>query len=152
MGNFGSFIWVAIMVLALIMEVNTAALVAIWFVPAALVSMILAFFEVPFDVQVVLFLVLSILFILVFWKVFKKKGFIKPIATNADSVIGENAVVVEAIDNLSYKGQVIVKGRCWSARSAKENEKYDEMEVLKVVAIEGVTLIVQKENQKEKEN
>ena len=76
------FFWIAVIVLSVFAEVNTASLVAIWFMPSALVVAILAFFKVPIYVQVLVFVVLSALFI-IFSKailkqitktIYKKKG------------------------------------------------------------------------------
>ena len=41
------YFWIVVLVLALAAEALTADLVAVWFFPAALVSMVLAFFSVP---------------------------------------------------------------------------------------------------------
>lgn len=152
MEEYLPYIWLGIIMVSFIVEANTAALVAIWFVPAALFSMTLSFFDVPIVVQMLVFLLLSAFFIFLSFKIFKRKEFVKPIATNADSVIGENAVVIEAIDNLSYTGQVKVRGQVWTARSYDENVKYDKGEILNVIAIEGVKLIVKKENNQEERN
>ena len=146
MENYLPYVWAAVIVFALIVEANTAALVAIWFIPAALVSMALAFFNVSIAIQIPVFLVLSVVFIILFLKTSKKRQAIRHTPTNADSVIGDVAVVVEPIDNLLYKGQVKVNGQIWSACSSDENEKYQKDEIVKVVAIEGVKLVVKKEN------
>ncbi len=145
MENFLPYIWMGVILAALVVEANTAALVSIWFIPGAIISMILAYFGVPVYVQVIVFLVLSAIFLLFSWKIFKKTKFVKPVATNVDSLIGENAIVIEPIDNLAFKGQVKVRGQVWTARSYQEEEKYDKGEILEVVAIEGVKLIVKKE-------
>ena len=145
-----AFIWLGIVMTAFIVEASTSALVAIWFVPAALISMTLSFFSVPLPVQIIVFLTLSGLFIFISFKFLKQKIETEKIATNVDSIIGENAVVIEEIDNLAYKGQVKVRGQVWTARSYDENVKYDKDDVLKIIAIEGVKVIVKKEEDKEK--
>ena len=55
--------WLAVVVIAIIVEVIVPGLVSIWFVPSALVAMVLAFFSVPVIIQVAVFLVSSGLFI-----------------------------------------------------------------------------------------
>ena len=140
------FLWLAIILGSFVVEANTAALVSIWFAPAALISMTLGCFGVPLPIQLIVFLLLSLVFILISFKFLRKKIKGRKTATNADSLIGENAVVIENINNLACTGQVRVKGQVWTARSSKEEVKYDKEEILKVIAIEGVKLIVEKEN------
>ena len=139
------YIWLGIIVLAVIVEACTFTLVSIWFVPGALVSMILAFIPgMPLWVEIVVFLVMTLLF-LVFLKPVADKLLIgKRTPTNADSVIGEEAVVIERIDNLNAKGQVKVRGQVWTARASDKNITYEIGEVLHVIAIEGVKLICKK--------
>ena len=71
---------------------------------------------------------------------------LKPVATNADTVIGLDAVVLEPINNLEAKGQVKFRGQIWSARSADESVTYAEGEIVRVLSIEGVKLICEKKN------
>ena len=42
--------------------------------------------------------------------------------TNLDRLIGETAVVVEAINNVTGAGQVKIQGNYWSARSSDGSE------------------------------
>ncbi|MBQ8321994.1 MAG: NfeD family protein [Clostridia bacterium] len=61
-----------------------------------------------------------------------------------ESVIGEKCVVTEKIDNYAGCGQVKINGQLWSARSAYENDVFEEGDQLSIVAIEGVKLICKK--------
>jgi membrane protein implicated in regulation of membrane protease activity len=139
------YIWLGVLVLAVILEAFTFALVSVWFVPGALVSMILAFIPgVPLWVQIVVFLTLTLV-LMIFLKPIADKILIgKRVATNADAVIGEMAVVTEPINNIEAKGQVKVKGQIWSARASDQNTTYEIGEILNVIAIEGVKLICKK--------
>ena len=62
-------------------------------------------------------------------------------ATNADMVIGKEAHVTEAINNLKGTGAVRCMGKEWSARS-ENGEEIGEGEIVIAVKIEGVKLIV----------
>ena len=64
------------------------------------------------------------------------------VKTNAESLVGRQAIVVSEIDNLQGIGQVTVGGQEWSARSLNENLKLPVGMVVEVVAINGVKLIV----------
>jgi membrane protein implicated in regulation of membrane protease activity len=66
------------------------------------------------------------------------------VATNADSLIGQEAVVTQKIDNLHSTGAVKINGQEWTARSVVQEHVIDVDEVVMVRAIEGVKLIVGK--------
>ncbi len=135
------FVWLFIIVAAIVLEASTVSLVSIWFIPSACVSMILALCDVKVWIQLTVFFALFFLLMLILKPVFKKNMGIKIVPTNADTLIGMQAVVTEQIDNLHAKGQVKVRGQVWTARSANENIIYEADEVVTVVAIEGVKLI-----------
>lgn len=135
------FVWLFVIVAAIVVEASTVSLVSIWFVPSACISMILALCEVKLWIQLIVFFAVFLLLMICLKPVFKKNMGLKIVPTNADTLIGMQAVVVEPIDNLHAKGQVKVRGQVWTARSACENIIYETDEVVTVVAIEGVKLI-----------
>ncbi len=138
------WLWIGVIALAIVVEVLTDQLVSIWFVPAGIVSTILAFCKVHIVWQVLVFLLVSAAGI-VFAKIFLPK--ISPrenTKTNIDAIIGERCIVTEKIDNFAGCGQVKIKGQIWSARGVGEDDIYDEGEILNVVAIEGVKVICKK--------
>lgn len=144
MDNVLPFVWLGIVVLSVVVEISTVSLVSIWFMPSALIAMILAFCGVPLWIQILVFLVLSIVCIFLMKPLSKKLFGVKHVATNADSVIGEEAIVIEDINNLEARGQVKVRGQVWTARAADKDAVYARGEVLNVIAIEGVKLICKK--------
>ncbi len=138
------WMWVAVIIIAIIVEILTDQLLSIWFVPGAIVSVVLDFFSVDIIIQVLVFLVISVVGIVVarlFLKKFKCPGDSK---TNINAIIGERCVVTERIDNYAGCGQARVNGQIWSARGAYENDCFEVGEVLDIVAIEGVKLICKK--------
>ena len=64
--------------------------------------------------------------------------------TNADSLIGKEAVVTERIDNLQSTGAAQVNGQIWTARSVNPAHVIEKDEIVMIRAIEGVKLIVGK--------
>jgi len=136
--------WLAFIVFAVIAEAASAALISVWFIPGAIVALILSLFDVPLWVQFIVFGVTSVL-LLVFTRKFVKrflKG--KGERTNADAVIGQKAVVTERVSNIEETGAVKVMGKEWSARS-QNDEVYDVGDVVTVKEISGVKLICNKE-------
>ena len=138
------YLWVAIMVAAIAIEVATTGLVAIWFLPAAFVSLLLAIFHLPWPVQIVAFVLISLACVIFARPLITRRS--RTVATNVDALIGERVVVTERIDNLAGQGQVKLtrNNQGWSARSISDEVNYEEGEILRVVAIEGVKLICQK--------
>ena len=138
------WIWIAVIVLAFVVELLTDQLISIWFVPGAIIATILDFCEVDVLWQVLVVLVIAALGI-VFAKTFlSKKLNSSVVKTNIDAIIGERCVVTEKIDNYVGCGQVKVKGQIWSARGVGEDDVFESGEVLHVVAIEGVKVICRK--------
>lgn len=138
------YLWLGVLICAIVVEVITAGLVSVWFVPAALVAMVLALFEVPLYLQIIVFLGLSLIFIVLSRTIWKKYTSIKPLEpTNTDVLLGEVAVVTEEIDNINSLGEVKVNGQRWSARSVN-GERIELGEKVKVLSIEGVKVICEK--------
>jgi len=139
------WIWIAILVLAIIIELLTDQLISIWFVPGAIVSTILDFSGAYWVWQIVVFFLVSIAGIIL-GKTVLVKYFpaAKDTKTNIQAIIGEKCIVTEKIDNFAGCGQVKVNGQIWSARSVSEDESFEEGEILSIVAIEGVKLICKK--------
>ena len=132
--------WTALLVLAVIAEASTTALIAVWFIPGALLALIFSALNFPLWTQMLAFFLsgLGILFRVAFReKLFKQKNIV---ATNADAVIGKKAVVTDRIDNISSQGAVKVGPSVWTARSV-DGSVIEEGTVVEVVAIEGVKLI-----------
>ena len=135
------FIWLFVLVAAIVIEASTVSLVSLWFVPSACIAMILSLCEVKLWIQLVVFFAVFLLLMIILRPVFKKNMGLKIVPTNADTLIGTQAVVIEQIDNLQAKGQVKVRGQIWTARSADGNLIYETGAVVTVLAIEGVKLI-----------
>ncbi len=143
------YFWLAILIIAIVAEVMTAGLVSIWFVPAALVAMVLAFFSVPLYLQIVVFLGLSLILIILSRTLWKKYTAVKPLeVTNTDALIGKSAIVTERIDNINALGEIKVNGQRWSAKSADGGD-IEVGTAVKVLSIEGVKIICEKINKGE---
>lgn len=136
-------VWLAVLVLLVIIELLTMGLTTIWFAGGALVATLAALLGAPVIVQVLLFLVISVL-LLFFTRPIAVKYFNKDrVRTNAESLIGRQAIVISEIDNLQGIGQVNVGGVEWSARSSQDDVTLPVGAVAVVLAINGVKLIVE---------
>ena len=137
-------IWLVILIALLVIEVITLGLSTIWFAGGALASFIAALAGANVAVQVVLFLAVSIILLLFTRPVVMKYLNRNKTATNADSLIGEQAVVTQTINNLMSRGEVFINGMAWTARSGREDEVIEKDTVVRILRIDGVKLIVER--------
>lgn len=134
--------WLVLMLILILAEIATMGLTTIWFAAAALVCGICAGFGMPFLPQMIIFIVISLVLIL-FTRPIAMKYFNRDrVKTNAESLIGKQAIVTTQIDNLRATGQVTVSGQEWTARSSEDGAIIPQGAVTEVLAINGVKLIV----------
>ena len=139
--------WLIMFVVFLVIEILTLGLTTIWFAGGAVVSFILALLDVGLPIQIIAFLIVSIVLLIL----------TRPIAlrffnqnrekTNAESLIGQKAVVLETIDSLHGVGRVEINGMEWSAKTEDMNAIIEQGNVVSVQGIQGVKLIVKKEEE-----
>ena len=134
-------IWLIVLVVTLAVEALTAGLVTIWFSAGAVAALISSYLGISFVYQIIIFIAVSALALVVTRPLVKSKIVKKAVKTNADLVIGEKALVIEAIEPIEGKGQVKVGGKIWSAKSTS-SEKIEKDELVTIERIEGVHLIV----------
>ena len=140
--------WLVALVLFILIEIATMGLTTIWFAGGALVAVIASALGLPLVVQIVLFFAVSFV-LLYFTRPMAVKYFNKDrVKTNAESLVGRQAIVISEIDNLQGIGQVTVNGQEWSARNVRGDERLSVGSVVFIRAISGVKLIVEeKKNQ-----
>lgn len=135
--------WLIVLVVLVVIELLTMGLTTIWFAGGALVATIAAVFGTPLMVQVILFLVVSGVLI-IFTRPLAVRYFNKDrVRTNAESLVGRQAIVISEIDNLQGIGQVNVGGMEWSARTRIDGVRLPVGTVTTILGINGVKLIVE---------
>ncbi len=139
------YVWLAVFVLSILVEVATAGLASIWFAGGAFVAFLLALLDVSPVWQVIAFVVISLL-LLVFTRPLARKYINrKAEKTNVlDSIIGRTAIVTEEINNILATGKVTVDGMPWTARSAVAEEVIPVGTEVTVVSLTGVKCIVRR--------
>ena len=136
-------LWIVVLVAAIAMEAATMGLTTIWFAGGALIAMILELLGGGIPLQVIGFLIVSLI-LLFFTRPIAVKYFNKGREkTNLDSVIGKTAVVTLPIHNLKETGQVVLDGKEWTARSNDASKQIEKDTLVKVISIKGVKLIVE---------
>ena len=134
--------WLVLLILMIVIEVLTLGLTTIWFAGGALVAVIASLLGAPVWLQIILFFAVSLL-LLFFTRPVAVKYFNRDrVKTNVESMVGRQAIVVSEIDNIQGIGQVTVGGQEWTARSSDQKVRIPAGAVVKVVAINGVKLIV----------
>lgn len=136
-------IWLVLLVILILIEIATLGLTTIWFAGGAFVAAIAAMFGAPGYVQVILFVLVSCV-LLIFTRPIAVKYFNKDrIKTNAESLVGMQAIVVSEIDNLQGIGRVTINGVEWMGRSTEQSKKLPVGAVVIIRAIDGAKLIVE---------
>lgn len=135
-------IWAVAIVVFLVIEALTVGIASIWFALGSICALIAALLGAPEWLQVVWFVVISVVTLVFTRPMVKKYVHSKRQPTNADRVIGMKATVREEINNLAAKGSVMADGKEWTARSSG-GETIASGSVVRVIAIEGVKLIVE---------
>ncbi len=140
------WIWLAVIILAGILEAGTMQLVSIWFIGGGFVALIVAMLGGPLWLQLILFSLCSVVLLAFARSILKDKLQVGKNKTNADSLVGKICIVDEPIDNIRFEGSIRINGLVWTARSANDSVTIKKGERVEVTDIQGVKLIVKKEN------
>ena len=134
------YIWLALTIVFVVIEVATTDIASIWFAAGALVATIIAWIAPDTLVlQAVAFAVVTVV-TMYFTKPLLTKYITKKTPTNMDMYIGKNAQVQTDITP-DKPGRALIGGLSWQAKS---NEVINSGEMCRIVQIEGVSLIVEK--------
>lgn len=140
-------IWLIIFVACIVIEIISMGLTTIWFAGGALIAAVAAVLGFPLWVQIVLFVLISLV-LLYFTRPIAVKYFNKDrVKTNAESLVGKQAIVISEIDNLQGIGQVTVEGKEWTARTITDGVTLPTGSVVVIRAISGVKLMVEEKPQ-----
>lgn len=138
-------LWLIIAGACLIAEVFTVGFLLFFPGIGAIIAFIAALLGATFTLQVIIFVISTILLIIfirpIIAKMFKRKT---PTPMNSESLIGKTGFVLKQIEG-DKKGQVKVAGEIWSA-VCKEDQVIEEDSKIIVKEIKGVKLFVDKLN------
>lgn len=136
-------VWAVVLVVSIIVEAATLALVSIWFGVGSLFALVLAYYGFSFYVQISVFLFISFLSLYLFIGKRDTVFNIKREATNLDQVIGDTGIVRKEIKKHDH-GIVYVQGKEWTAIS-RDGETFEVGDEVVIEEIEGIKLVVKKE-------
>jgi membrane protein implicated in regulation of membrane protease activity len=143
--NYWVAFWVVVALGLLGLEAMSMALVGAYFAFGGLAAAIAASFDAALWIQVVVFAVVSVLGLALTRRPLKAALRSVPLVpSNAPAIVGRRGVITIAIPaGTGARGQVRIGTEQWSARPADENRGIDVGTTVEVVALEGVTALVQ---------
>ena len=115
-----SICWLAVFVLLIVIELATMGLTTIWFAGGAVAGFIASMLGANVVIQAVVFFVVSIV-LLIFTRPFAVRYInSNKTKTNIDGLIGQEALVLEEINNIRETGCARLEGKEWTARSVDD--------------------------------
>lgn len=136
-----SIVWLVLMLVFLIAEGATAAMVSLWFVLGSLAALIVSLLGGEVWLQVVVFFLVSAVSLGLLRPLTRK--FVNPriTSTNVNALPGTKGLVSAAIDNVRGQGQVKLGGVVWTARSS-DDQPIPAGTLVQVDRVEGVKAYV----------
>lgn len=140
-----AYFWILWLIAAVIfcaVEAATVRIVSLWFAGGALAAMAVSLFGGAVWLQLTAFLLVSAVLLLAF-RPFVRKVIAPGITrTNANAMVGQEALLTEDVDNLKETGTLRLDGKEWSVRS-EHGEVLPAGTLVTVVRLEGVRLYVE---------
>ena len=140
--------WMLLIIASVAIEAFTLDLSALWFAFGGVAALILASFGVGLIPQLVVFAACSALLLMLVRPAARRFLKTGKTPTNADRILGEEALVTTAIDNIAMQGEIRLMRQVWSARSA-DGSPIPAGTKVRVREIVGVKAIVEKIEEKE---
>ena len=138
------YIWGAIAILMIVLEIICTGVLQVWFAIGAICAGVVAYFQpTNYLLQLLVFLITSGVLVFIGSMIFKnKKDLTKKGQNPVFSIIGKEAVVTKEINTTEGSGQIKVGGEFWSAKSTKDDIIFVDTKV-KVLEIDGVKAVVE---------
>ena len=114
-------VWLVIAGVLFVGEILTAGFLLLWFAIAAVVAMLVSFLTTNLFIQILVFVVISILLLIFTRPLLSKYTKSDNTVTNSNAIIGKTALVTEEISLLNSTGQINVDGEIWSAKTMDPN-------------------------------
>lgn len=138
------FIWLALLIVFLVIEVATVGLAAIWMAGGSLAAMLAELIGLNIWWQIGIFIAVSFL-LLIFTRPFAVKYInSNREKTNYEGIIGKVVRITETVNNYEMTGTAVVNGIEWTVRTEEDGQILNPGDLAKVMKISGVKLIVKK--------
>jgi membrane protein implicated in regulation of membrane protease activity len=140
-----AILWLALIIVLLIIEAMTLGLTTVWFAGGAILAFLASLLGANIVVQIVIFIVSSIVLLLLTRPLAMKHFNKDRVKTNFESLIGEKGLVIEEIDGINGTGRIKIAGQNWSAKPVEEEKIIKVGSRVTVQLIQGVKAIVTEE-------
>lgn len=136
------WVWIGVIVASVIVEAVTMEMVSAWFAVGAVIPLILAGFNlVGWEIQLIIFIIISALLIIFLRKLALKFLFRRgDLKTNVDSLIGQKLRMLDRTD-FETLGKVKINDVTWSAVGDK-GQTIEKDTLVEVVEVSGNKLKV----------
>ena len=134
-------LWLAVVVVAVVVEIETVQLVSVWFAASGLVTMILAAFNCSIEIQLYVFVVLSVVLFALSRPIVKKINKSKSDNSTIESMIGEEVVVIKEI-KVGEVGEIKARYDRYSAIAPSETQNIPVETICVIKEIRGNKVIV----------
>ena len=136
------YIWLGVVAFSVMIEFLTMEQVSVWFIGGGIVAMILAAVNVDPVIQIVVFIVVSLVLLLSFRRMVMRFLMKNDNAkTNADALVGREYQLLEPLE-FEKPSSVKINGVVWTAISENEKDSLATGTLVRVVSVEGNKLIV----------
>lgn len=139
--HWEAIFWLVAMVVFILVEASTVALVSVWFAAGSLAAIVVALLGGSLGLQVAVCLAVAIILLLSMRGLVRRHFTPNLVATNIDTMAGREGIVIVPVDNLAARGQVSISGMEWTARSTT-GKVLEEGTVVTVDRVEGVKVFV----------
>ncbi len=138
------FVWLAVIIATIVIEIITVGLTAIWLTGGALAALFVCLLGGHWGLQLAVFF--AVTFVLLYftrpWALKYLES--KKTATNYEETIGKTVRVTEAVDNKRGLGKADYNGMEWTARAKDDDTTFAVDEQAVVAQVSGVKLILEK--------
>ena len=135
-------VWFIICLIAVGVELSTSQLVSIWFAGGAFISLILACFNVSWQIQLIVFASLSILLLIVTKPILEKKIIDVHKNQNVNSLVGQEIIITKEV-SLNHPGEGKIRDVTWTCKTMDQSN-FEIGEICEIKAVNGNSIIITK--------
>lgn len=129
--SFVPYLWIALVVFSVVIEAVSTRMIALCFMPGAVIALVLSLSSAPLWAQCCAFLVCPVIMLILRFTVFRGNfRRTEDIEKHPEKLVGEAAVVIEPIDNKTGAGRIKIHGTVWSAASSDDKVTFSSGDIV----------------------
>lgn len=134
------WIWAAITIITIIIELFSSDIDALWFTAGSVVAFILSLFDLHIAIQLSAFVVITAVLLFTVGRLAKKAIMAKNISANSDSLIGKEILILESANEFD-NGSGVISDIVWTI-TCQAGVKVEKGTHAIIIAIDGNKLVV----------